>query len=79
VRAAVGAVNDMVNLDPAGRAATIDAATAAIAAPHKTLHARRDVLVRPLRRRAVDRPDVLRIAVCTRHRVIADDDLCTLP
>jgi hypothetical protein len=76
VRTAVGAMNDMMNLDPARGAATIDAAAAAIATPDKSLHAGRDVLVRPLRRRAIDRPNVLRIAQRALHRRVFDDDLC---
>ena len=77
MRAAIGAMHDMVNLDPAGRATTIDATPAAVAMPDKSLHAGRDVLVRPIRRRAIDRPDMLRIAQRALHGRILDDDLCT--
>src|SRR4029079_814598 len=77
VRAAVVAWNAMVHLQRARGAATVAATAAAIAMPDKSLHAGRDVLTRPLRRGAVDRPDVLRIAKRTLHRIVAHDDLGT--
>src|SRR5678815_5240785 len=63
VSAAVGAMNHMMELEAARRPASIHPATSAVAAPDEAGDARWDVLVRTLRRGAVDRPDVLRVAV----------------
>src|SRR5213078_2096704 len=66
VTAAVGAMDDVVQLEPSCGAAAIDAAAAAVAAPHEARDARRNILIRPLGRRTVDRSDVLRVA----HRAV---------
>src|SRR5213078_1108979 len=66
VTAAIGAMGDMVQLEASRGAAAIDAATAAVATPYEPRDARRDVLIRPLGRGAIDRADVLRVA----HRAV---------
>ena len=60
--AAVGAVHDMVKLEPASRAAAMDAATTTIATPHQARDARCDILIRARGYRVVERADVLRVA-----------------
>lgn len=65
MRSALGAVHDVVNLEPAGRAASRRLATPAIATPHEADDARRNVLRRTRGNGGIEIPDVLRIAVRT--------------
>src|SRR6476646_1085301 len=59
-------MNNMMQLEPAGRATPIDPAAATVATPHEARDTWRNVLVCTFRRCAVDRSDVLRVA----HRAI---------
>src|SRR4051812_12390128 len=58
----IGAMDQVMELQPAGRATAVHATAASVAAPHEAHDARRDILIRPLRLIAVDRSDVLSIA-----------------
>src|SRR5580765_7149830 len=62
VAAAIGAVNEMVNLEAAGGAAAGDAAAPAVAPPDEANDTGWDVLGGPFGGSAVERADVLRIA-----------------
>jgi hypothetical protein len=66
VAATVGAMDQMMQLEPARGTTTGSPAAAAIATPHEARDARWNILMRPLRRTAVDRTDMLSIA----HRPI---------
>src|ERR1043165_2484600 len=77
VTATVLAMDNVMQLQPACRAATIRAAPTAVAPPDETHHTGWNVLVRSLGRIAVDRPDVLCIAVGALHGSAVDRDLCT--
>jgi hypothetical protein len=63
VLAAVGAVNDVMDLEPARRAATRHAAALIVAALHKASNRLRNVLMRARRNLCVDRAHVSRIAL----------------
>src|SRR3979409_323958 len=75
--ASIGAMNHVMNLQTSGRAAAIHPATTAAAAPHEARDARCDVLVRPLRRRTIDRTNMLGIAHRAVDRLGIDRDLGT--
>src|SRR5213078_1904350 len=75
VTAAISTMDDVVQLEPSCGAAAIDAATAAVAAPHQARDARCNVLIRPLGRRTVDRSEVLRVAHRAVDRRRVDRDL----
>ena len=72
VRAPVGAVPDVVDLEPARRAAAGHATAAAVAAQDEAYGRGRDVLRRALGRVAVERADVLRVAFGALDRGRAD-------
>ena len=71
VRPPVGAMPDVVDLEPAPSAAG-HAAAAAVAAQHEAHGRGRDVLRRALGRVAVERPDALRVALGALDRGRAD-------
>ncbi|HEX3760490.1 MAG TPA: hypothetical protein VHW23_17360, partial [Kofleriaceae bacterium] len=75
VAAAVGAMDQMMTLQPSRRPAARHPAATAIAAPHEAHGARRNVLVRALGRRPIDRSDVLRLAHRALDRRGVDRDL----
>jgi hypothetical protein len=75
VTAAVGAVDDMVQLESAAGPAAVDAATAAVSAPDEARDAGRNVLVGTLGCGAVDRSDVLGVAEGALDDAWVDGDL----
>jgi hypothetical protein len=75
VAATVGTVDQVMQLEASRRAAAIHPAATAIATPDETRNARRNVLVRPFRRRTVDRSNMLRIAHRAFDRRGGDRDL----
>src|SRR5512143_4132894 len=75
VTTAVGAMNQVMDLDPACGSTPRHAAATTVATPDQACDAWRNVLVCALQRAAIDRSDVLRIALGTLDRGGADCDL----
>jgi hypothetical protein len=72
---AVGAMDQVMDLQPSRRPAAGHAAAASVSAPHQARGARRDVLIRALGYGAVDRSDVLSVAHRSVDRRGFDRDL----
>src|ERR1044071_4009369 len=72
---AVGAMDEVMDLESSRRPAAGHAAAAPVAPPHQAHGARRYVLIRALGYGAVDRSDVLRVAHRPVDRRMFDRDL----
>src|SRR3954468_2114050 len=72
---AVDAMDHVMDLETSRRTATRHAAAASVATPYQASSARRNILMRTLGHRAVDRPDMLSVAHRTIDRRGLDRDL----